>query len=261
MIDDETYKNIGIRAKGNTSLSSVKRYGNNRYSFKIEFDCYNTGISYHGLDKISLNNIIQDNTYMKDYLCYQMMGSFDVAAPLCSYAYITVNGEDWGLYLAVEAVEESFLERNYGNAYGELYKPDSMDMGGGRGNGGKFDGEDFGEREIPESAQMPDPGQPPEGTQIPDPGQPPEGAQLPENIELPQYKNIHDSLEIPVPENAPQNGGIPANDDVSLIYTDDSYESYNNIFDNAKTDITNNDKERLTLIGNWITSTNILTAV
>ncbi|MCI9216513.1 MAG: spore coat protein CotH [Dorea sp.] len=251
VIDDETYKNIGIRAKGNTSLSSVKRYGNNRYSFKIEFDCYNTGISYHGLDKISLNNIIQDNTYMKDYLCYQMMGSFDVAAPLCSYAYITVNGEDWGLYLAVEAVEESFLERNYGNAYGELYKPDSMDMGGGRGNGGKFDGEDFGEREIPESAQMPDPGQPPEGTQIPDPGQPPEGTQLPdrgqlpENVELPQDKNIHDSFEIPIPENTPQNGGIPANDDVSLIYTDDSYESYNNIFDNAKTDITNNDKERL----------------
>ena len=45
-------------------------------------------------------------------------------------------GEDWGLYLAVEGVEESFLLRNYG----ELYKPDSMEMGGGRGNGGGFSG-------------------------------------------------------------------------------------------------------------------------
>ena len=251
VIDGESFRNVAIRAKGNTSLSSVAAYGNDRYSFKIEFDHYDNAMNYYGLDKLCLNNIIQDNTYMKDYLTYRLMHEFGVDSPLCSYVYITVNGQDWGLYLAVEGVEESFLARNYGNEYGELYKPDSMDMGGGRGNGGKFDGEDFGEREIPESAQMPDPGQPPEGTQIPDPGQPPEGTQLPdrgqlpENVELPQDKNIHDSFEIPIPENTPQNGGIPANDDVSLIYTDDSYESYNNIFDNAKTDITNNDKERL----------------
>lgn len=57
--------------------------------------------------------------------------------------YITVNGEDWGLYLAVEAVEDSFLKRNYGSNHGELYKPDSMKMGGGRGNGKQFDMEEF----------------------------------------------------------------------------------------------------------------------
>lgn len=49
---------------------------------------------------------------------------------------LVIDGEDWGLYLAVEGVEESFLLRNYG----ELYKPDSMEMGGGRGNGGGFSG-------------------------------------------------------------------------------------------------------------------------
>ena len=90
------------------------------------------------LPKLSLNNIIQDNTYMKDYLSYQMMGYFGADAPLCSYVYITVNGEDWGLYLAVEGVEEAFLQRNYGSDYGELYKPDSQSMGGGRGNGDQF---------------------------------------------------------------------------------------------------------------------------
>lgn len=34
-------------------------------------------------------------------------------------------------------------------------------------------------------------------------------------------------------------------DDVSLIYTDDDYDSYQNIFDNAKTDITDEDRDRL----------------
>ena len=106
VIDNESYNNVAIRAKGNTSLTQVASYGNDRYSFKIEFDHYDSTISYHGLDKLSLNNIIQDNTYMKDYLTYQMMGYFGVDAPLCSYVYITVNGEDWGLYLAVEGVEE-----------------------------------------------------------------------------------------------------------------------------------------------------------
>ncbi len=140
VIDGEAFKNVAIRGKGNTSLSHVT---NDRYSYKIEFDHYDSTSTYYGLDKLALNNVIQDNTYMKDYLTYTMMNDMGVAAPLCSYAYITVNGEDWGLYLAVEGVEESFLQRNYGKDYGDLYKPDSMNMGGGRGNGEKFDMDEF----------------------------------------------------------------------------------------------------------------------
>ena len=144
VIDGELIKNVGIRAKGNTSLSSVRNSGSSRYSLKIEFDQYDKTKSYHGLDKLCLNNIIQDNTYMKDYLAYTLMNEFGVDAPLCSYVYITVNGEDWGLYLAVEAIENSFLERNYGSNYGDLYKPDSLSFGGGGpGNGKNFSMTDF----------------------------------------------------------------------------------------------------------------------
>lgn len=147
VIDGEAYKNVGIRAKGNTSLSTVKSMDSDRYSFKIEFDHYDKTKSYYGLDKLCLNNLIQDATMMKDYLTYTLMNEFDVASPLCSFVYITVNGEDWGLYLAVEGIEESFLQRNYGSDYGNLYKPDSMSMGGGRGNGKGFDIESFMEDE------------------------------------------------------------------------------------------------------------------
>ena len=38
VIDNKAYKNVAIRAKGNTSLTQVESYGNNRYSFKIEFN-------------------------------------------------------------------------------------------------------------------------------------------------------------------------------------------------------------------------------
>lgn len=237
VIDNEAYKNVGIRAKGNTSLSQVKEYGNDRYSFKIEFDCYEKGNSYHGLDKISLNNIIQDNTYMKDYLTYKMMGDFGVAAPLCSYVYITVNGEEWGLYLAVESVEESFLARNYGNGYGNLYKPDSMDMGGGRGNGDKFDRE--GMEEFFGGAR---------GEDRKDAGELPKKAQKGFDGEIPELPGGvggFEKSEMPG-GGPPQFGGMfKGSSDVLLQYTDDTSDIYINIFDNAKTDITDTDKKRL----------------
>ena len=99
VIDGEAYQNTGLRAKGNTSLRLVSQMDSSRYSFKLEFDHYDSGKTYYGLDKLCLNNLIQDNTCMKDYLTYQLMAAFGVDAPLCSYVYITVNGEDWGLYL------------------------------------------------------------------------------------------------------------------------------------------------------------------
>lgn len=176
VIDGELYKNVGIRAKGNTSLRTVSAMGSSRYSFKVEFDAYDSAGSYHGLDKLCLNNMIQDTTYMKDYLTYQMMEAFGVDAPLCSYVYITVNGEDWGLYLAVEGVEEAFLERNYGSNYGALYKPDSQNTAeAGFGN----------------------------------------------------------------------NFGGMGSSDVKLQYIDDNPDSYSNIFENAKTNISEQDKSRL----------------
>ncbi|MBR6008387.1 MAG: CotH kinase family protein, partial [Clostridia bacterium] len=141
-VDGEKYNNVAIRAKGNTSLSSVATLNSTRYSFKVEFDHYVDGMTYHGLDKLSLNNMIQDATMMKDYLAYTLMNRMGVPSSLCSYVQVTVNGEDWGLYLAVEGIEDGFLERN-GMTRGELYKPDSLSFGGGRGNGRDFDIEKF----------------------------------------------------------------------------------------------------------------------
>lgn len=132
-IDGTALKNVAIRPKGNTSLSNVQSYDSERYSFKIKFNKYDEDTTYNGLDKLALNNIIQDNTYMKDYFSYRMMAEAGAEAPLCSFIYIKVNNEDWGLYLAVEAVDEAFAERNYGSEYGEIYKPESMAMGGGMG--------------------------------------------------------------------------------------------------------------------------------
>lgn len=261
VIDGEAVKNVGIRAKGNTSLSSVKNMDSSRYSFKIEFDQYENGKTYHGLDKLCLNNIIQDNTYMKDYLAYTLMYDFGVDAPLCSYAYITVNGEDWGLYLAVEAIEESFLERNYGSNYGDLYKPDAMSFGGGRGNGKDFSMGNFMDKESGEDTESSDNSNdnnkqftPPDfgGGEMPDfgdfdPENKPEdfdpSKMFGENGEKPDFGGG----QMPDMNGKGGFGGGfgMGSDDVKLKYTDDDIDSYSNIFNNAKTTVDKADKKRL----------------
>lgn len=137
-INGTRFYKVGIRPKGNTSLSTiVSDPTTDRYSFKLEFGHYVEGQTCFGLDKLILNNNYADATNMKEALVYDMYQYLGVDASLYNYAGISVNGEYWGCYLALEGVEDSFLLRNYGVSSGNLYKPESMQMGGGgTGSGG-----------------------------------------------------------------------------------------------------------------------------
>jgi spore coat protein CotH len=125
IIDGVRVDEVAIRPKGDTSLKQVIDMNSENFSFKVEFDHYKDQ-TFDGLDKMTLNNCSQDTTYMKDYLAQHMMNYMGLAAPLSSFVNITLNGKDFGFYLAVEAVEKSFCLRNYGNIDGKLYKPDSL---------------------------------------------------------------------------------------------------------------------------------------
>ena len=122
-IDGEAFRQVGLRAKGNNSLRLTEEYGLSRYSLKLEFDHYTDG-SYHGLDKLSLDASFQDNSYLKTWLAFDIMEFLGVPTPLRSFVWVTVNGQPWGLFLAVEEPEEAFARRNFGTNHGQLYKPD-----------------------------------------------------------------------------------------------------------------------------------------
>lgn len=241
VIDGEAYKNVGIRAKGNTSLSTVASLGSERYSFKIEFDHYDNTKSYYGLDKLSLNNLIQDSTMMKDYLTYTMMNEFGVNSSLCSYVYITVNGEDWGLYLAVEGVEEAFLERNYGSDYGELYKPDSLSFGGGRGHGMDFDMDNFNKNIAVSSESDSTLDDSDKMSTMPSI----KGSKLPDEFDLSNIPENFDSSAMFGDKTDKHRDFGMGSLDVKLQYIDDNLDSYSNIWNNAKTTITKTDQKRL----------------
>lgn len=123
-INGETLSNVALRTKGNNTLTSVASSDSDRYSFKIDFDYFNDGENYYGLKKLNLNNNYGDASYMREYISYRIMGEMGIPVPATSYTHITINGEEWGLYLAVEPIDEVFLERTFGNSTGDLYKPD-----------------------------------------------------------------------------------------------------------------------------------------
>ncbi len=125
-IDGNRVENVSFATKGNTSLSQVASSDSDRYSFKINFGKYEKGQTYQGLDKLNLNNIMSDATYMKDYLSYMIMREAGVSAPLTSYVSLSINGELHGLYIAIENVSDSFLERNGSKekCYGRVQNPE-----------------------------------------------------------------------------------------------------------------------------------------
>lgn len=233
-----TYPNVAIRTKGNTSLSQVAASDSDRYSFKVEFDHYVSGQSLEGLDKLVLNNIFSDATYVKEYMAYDIFHYLGVACPYYAFAHITVNGEEWGLYLALEAVEDAFVQRVYGTMEGELYKPESMDMGGLKDGG------------IPGGRK------PAQGEMIPPDGSMPdweEGNPRPDEAISKQEKSWEDggtsggipewNGENPLPPDSVQEGrggrsgpgsrNAGTGGGADLVYTDDSLDSYSEIFDHA----------------------------
>ncbi len=240
-VNGEIYKDVGIRAKGNSSLSMVNSEENNRYSFKIKFDKYVDGQNCQGLDKLVLNNCLSDNTYMKDYIAFDMMNFMEVNSSLYNYSYIKVNGEYWGTYIALEAYDESFLDRTYENTDGNLYNVKMNDMGNDMKGfeRGQIPGE-FEEGKIPEG-EMPEgfekgkisEGEMPEGFER---GQIPEG-ELPEGFE---------KGETPKGFNRGKMGA--ANTGGALKYTDDNISSYSSIFDNAVFDKKTTDDDKKSVI-------------
>lgn len=261
-IDGEKIENVSFSTKGNTSLSSVASDSeSDRYSFKVNFGKYEEGQTYYGLDKLNLNNIYADATYMKDYLSYELFRKVGVDAPLTSYVQLKINGEDFGLYLGIEEIGTSYLSRN-NEEESELYKPETArlaNMGGPEEGKAPGDGE---RPEMPENGQMPDEGERPElpeNSQIPEEGERPEfpdGEQVRsegERPEMPEDGNMRSNgerPELPDGEQMPDRNQMgkrfgETSSGAAIVYTDDTIESYSDIFDNAETDVTDEDKQRV----------------
>lgn len=237
-IDGQTFENVGIRPKGNTSLTQVASSDSDRYSFKIEFDHYQDGQTCWGLDKLVLNNLMSDATYLKEYFVYDMFAFLDMPASDYAMAEITVNGEPWGIYLALEGVEESFLTRNFGASPGELYKPENM---GGDGPGGMMDKD---EDEIREMMGL---GEDEELPEMPEMGEMPQIGEMPDPSDNTQTTPADDQTREGFQHGGGRGGmgGGMSSGGSDLNYIDDDLDSYETIWEGEVTDTDDADHQRV----------------
>jgi spore coat protein CotH len=139
-IDGETVTNVAVRKKGGFGSLSTARPG-----LKVKANEYVSGQRISGLKRLTLNNNHQDPTLLSQCLGYGLFRAAGVAASRCSFAHVTVNGEDLGIYSNVESIKKDFLRRHFDDEDGNLYE-----------SGGEFSTDQIGGFQPKTNKEAPD---------------------------------------------------------------------------------------------------------
>lgn len=126
--------NVGIRYKGNSSLTSAYQSGNNKLSFKLDFDEFEkdypslTDQRFYGFKQLNLNNNYNDESLMRDKVAGDLFRSFGLASAQNTFCVVYVDHgsgpQYFGVYTLVEEVDDTVLKSQFSDDSGNLYKPD-----------------------------------------------------------------------------------------------------------------------------------------
>jgi hypothetical protein len=125
-IDDELVQDVAVRTKGSSSLSRAASSGTLRAGLKVDFNFFNSARSYHGIKKLCCSNGFSDPTLMKEFLSYEVMAAMGIPTPRACFVDLWVNDTHLGVYTQVEAVDARFVDDNFADGNGNLYKPEIM---------------------------------------------------------------------------------------------------------------------------------------
>src|SRR5690348_16858170 len=93
---DAVYTNVAVHLKGSAgSFQPVEA----KPGLTLNFDKFAKGQRFHGLQKISLNNSVQDPSYSTEKICREIFNAAGVPAPRADYATVELNGRRLGLYV------------------------------------------------------------------------------------------------------------------------------------------------------------------
>lgn len=90
-------------------------------AFKIKMDAFVKDQTLFGVSKFTLNNMVQDPSYIHETLTYRLYRALGVPSPRTGYANVTLNGGDYGLHLNLETMNKQLLSR-WGISSSHLYK-------------------------------------------------------------------------------------------------------------------------------------------
>ena len=113
-----TYKDVGIKLKG--AAGSFREF-DDRPALTLNSNKFTKGQSFHGLDKFHLNNSVQDETYIHEWLSEELCRSASIPATRVAHARVWLNDRDVGLYVLKEGFDKTFLQRHFEDGDGNLY--------------------------------------------------------------------------------------------------------------------------------------------
>jgi len=112
------YTNVAVHLKG--AAGSFRSVDDNP-AFTLNFQKLAPGQTFHGLHKVSLNNSVQDPSFLSEKICREMFEAAGVPVPRAAFAKVSLNGRDLGLHVLIEGYDKQFLKRYFPNAKGNLY--------------------------------------------------------------------------------------------------------------------------------------------
>src|SRR5258706_9525456 len=116
---DTVYEEVGIHLKG--AAGSHRPVDDGKPAFTLNFDKFVDHQNFHGLDKLSLNNSVQDGSYMTEAICSELFLAAGVPTARTTHARVWLNGRDLGFYVLKEGFDKTFLRRHFKNVNGNLY--------------------------------------------------------------------------------------------------------------------------------------------
>jgi hypothetical protein len=102
---------VGVRLKGGYgSFRTLEQ----KPSFKLHFAKFESGQTAFGVTRLALNSMVTDPSSVSEWLAYALFRGVGVPVPRTGYASVTLNGESYGSYLALESTnDDAFLARHF----------------------------------------------------------------------------------------------------------------------------------------------------
>jgi spore coat protein CotH len=130
VLDGTRFDSVGVRYKGFSSVSTERK----KNPFNIKLD-YVKNQSYQGYEKLKLSNVIQDPSFVREALSYEIARQY-MPASKANFANVYINDIFWGVYTNVEAVNKHFLADHFSSSSNAFFKgnPDDLDLNGENSN-------------------------------------------------------------------------------------------------------------------------------
>jgi len=132
--DGRQWYRVGVRFKGNSSLSSTWGSGILKLSFKLDFDEFEDTYPqiedqrFYGFRQLSLKNNYDDPSMLREKVAGDIFRSAGLAASRTAFYTLYVDyGEGpvyFGVYTMVEEVDDTVLDTQFPDGGGNLYKPE-----------------------------------------------------------------------------------------------------------------------------------------